>query len=561
MLDAAGICSNIILPPPDADFSFSCLGNGWIQFSDSSLLNPTSWYWNFGDGLPASNLQNPAHLFSVFPAIYQVSLHASNMWGSDYITLSVAIDASGNCISLDTANVIIGKRYHDFNINCIMDSLEYGLPNRIIEVLPGPQYSVTNANGDYFVFVGAGNFTVTEVPYTGWGQHCPTFPNGYIYNITGYGNYLQMNNFGDTISMSCPDLRLDMSSWHAIPCAVTSTTIYCTNFGTQTANGVVANVTFDPLLTLQSSIPTWSSQAGNTLTWNIGTLLPGQSVIISVQSLLSCFAIIGNNLVFNSDITPVAGDCTPANNSTTDYCTISNSWDPNNKCVKARNFALNGYVNNDTISASDELNYVINFQNTGTSSAVNIFLLDTIDSGLDVSSVQLLSSSHTYTSFSIIGSNILKWHFININLPDSGSNQAASHGFVKFKIKQLPGNTTGTHILNRAGIYFDSNPAVITNYVTHTINTNLSIPEIRQDDMSISINPNPFSFYTSIHLSKPLQSASLRIYDMLGKEIKQMENLSGKEIIIRRDNMKAGMYFFRIEDKRGFIGKGKMVVE
>ena len=77
----------------------------------------------------------------------------------------------------------------------------------------------------------------------------------------------------------------------------------------------------------------------------------------------------------------------------------------------------------------------------------------------------------------------------------------------------------------------------------------------------INIFPNPFNFSTTIQLSKPLQSATFRIYDILGKEIKHKENLSGKEIIIQKENMKTGMYFFTIEDRSGFVGNGKFMVE
>ena len=80
-------------------------------------------------------------------------------------------------------------------------------------------------------------------------------------------------------------------------------------------------------------------------------------------------------------------------------------------------------------------------------------------------------------------------------------------------------------------------------------------------NMHIDVFPNPFSSSTTIQLSKPIHSATLSIYDILGKEIKHTENLSGKEIIIQKENMKTGMYFFTIEDRSGFVGNGKFMVE
>jgi len=94
----------------------------------------------------------------------------------------------------------------------------------------------------------------------------------------------------------------------------------------------------------------------------------------------------------------------------------------------------------------------------------------------------------------------------------------------------------------------------------------IDVPFLTSVDMinsesSLSIFPNPFSSSTTIQVLKPLQSATLVIYDILGKEVKRIEGLSGKEIIIQKNGMKSGMYFYLLRDKQGVIGNGKMVVE
>jgi PKD repeat protein len=53
-----------------------------VQFTDNSSNIPTDWFWDFGDGTN-STLQNPAiHTYNV-AGIYNVSLNASNLAGSD----------------------------------------------------------------------------------------------------------------------------------------------------------------------------------------------------------------------------------------------------------------------------------------------------------------------------------------------------------------------------------------------------------------------------------------------------------------------------------------------
>ena len=70
--------------PPVAAFSGTPrFGTGYVtvQFTDLSTNNPTSWTWDFGDGLTSSE-QNPSHLF-LGAGYYTVTLTASNSAGSD----------------------------------------------------------------------------------------------------------------------------------------------------------------------------------------------------------------------------------------------------------------------------------------------------------------------------------------------------------------------------------------------------------------------------------------------------------------------------------------------
>jgi DNA-binding beta-propeller fold protein YncE len=58
-----------------------------VTFADSSLRNPTSWSWDFGDGY-TSDQQHPSHEY-VSQGLYAVTLTASNAHGSDSKTLYI----------------------------------------------------------------------------------------------------------------------------------------------------------------------------------------------------------------------------------------------------------------------------------------------------------------------------------------------------------------------------------------------------------------------------------------------------------------------------------------
>jgi gliding motility-associated-like protein len=144
---------------------------------------------------------------------------------------------------------------------------------------------------------------------------------------------------------------------------------------------------------------------------------------------------------------------------------ILDSYDPNDKQVYP-----SGVTSQHNIIGTEELEYVIRFQNTGTAPAYNVIVRDAIDESLDLSTLNVGASSHNY-SFKVEGEGKaeLVWTFNNIMLPDSTSDEPGSHGFIKYKIKPLKGLARGTKIRNKAGIYFDFNSPVITNEVFNTI--------------------------------------------------------------------------------------------
>ncbi len=77
---------------PCVNFGNTAPGNctGTLAFADSTLNNPTSWAWNFGDG-NTSTLQNPTHLFAV-AGTYTVTLVATNATGTDSFSKNIIVN-------------------------------------------------------------------------------------------------------------------------------------------------------------------------------------------------------------------------------------------------------------------------------------------------------------------------------------------------------------------------------------------------------------------------------------------------------------------------------------
>ena len=78
-----------VVLPPVADFSgnpTTVMASGQVSFTDLSTNNPTSWYWTFEGGTPATSTEkNPVVTYNT-PGLYTVGLTASNSAGSSTTT-------------------------------------------------------------------------------------------------------------------------------------------------------------------------------------------------------------------------------------------------------------------------------------------------------------------------------------------------------------------------------------------------------------------------------------------------------------------------------------------
>ncbi len=163
------------------------------------------------------------------------------------------------------------------------------------------------------------------------------------------------------------------------------------------------------------------------------------------------------------------------------YCgEVVGSYDPNDK----RGFP-SGIGEEHALMPNGQLEYIIRFQNTGNAEAYTVVVRDTLDTDLNIATIELGPASHHY-EFSMYGPRVLEWAFNNIMLPDSFSNEPGSHGFLTFTVDMMPNLLNGTTIENSASIYFDSNDPIITNTALHTINTCAYL--VNGDTVSVDVN-------------------------------------------------------------------------
>ncbi|MBX7243110.1 MAG: T9SS type A sorting domain-containing protein, partial [Bacteroidia bacterium] len=209
------------------------------------------------------------------------------------------------------------------------------------------------------------------------------------------------------------------------------------------------------------------------------------------------------------------------------------SYDPNDKTC------LEGHlVNNSQIG--EYLHYMIRFQNTGNYPADFVVIVDTLDNTkYDLQSLQIIETSHE--AHIDLHGKVLQFYFENIQIADSFSNEPESHGFVVYKIRTKSSLPQNSSVSNKAEIYFDYNPPVVTNVATTTFTNTVGInPPVQQ---VFRCFPNPAQNTLTIESKVPQH---LIILNSIGEVIREISVLDKQEVDI--SDLPEGMYFLKNEN-------------
>jgi uncharacterized repeat protein (TIGR01451 family) len=516
------------------------VNNPTICPGDTATLTASggnSYYWSTGD---------TGSVISVFPATTTA-----------YTVTAVSIDG---CIGTDTSVVSVvpclniinkaGTVYNDYNQNGFRDAGEPPIKNAIIQEDPFPYYFSTNDSGAYKAYYDTGSYALTLPAYI---SHCVVNP----LTNTLTSNTDSTNDFG-VYCWQYNDLSITMSGTNSRPGFNTYYHVFYQNLGTDTVNSTVSLV-FDDLFAYSSSSPVFSSLSNDTLEWNISNLLPGGSGNISIIFAVSGSALIGDTVLSTASITSVEIDSVLQNNIYPFQQLIVGAWDPNEKLVSKSSLTPQ------EVSTEPDLYYSVHFQNTGTAAAVNIVIKDSLSSDLIIPTLETMGSSHPYI-FSIEPNGTAIWTFNNIMLPDSGADFEGSNGFVMFKIKAKGSLVLGDIINNTAEIYFDFNPAVITDTAATVIaNAVVAINEFSDNsDGSLEIFPNPANDKMNIlFVGSRVPLLQLNIINISGQKVysENVENFSGsysKSLDLK--TFTEGVYFVQMISENTVILKKVVVI-
>lgn len=530
----------------DVSIDNACPSPTNLQATDI-FLDSATLTWGAGDALqwdvavqPMADIFDPTNAVTVTSPEYTVTGLAEG----DY-TFYVRAHCPDSSVSLwagpfNFSNIpqylLTGSVKYDADNDGICNSADILRDVEIQVAEDGqPTYSVyTNTNGQYFI---------TDLPQTGEVTLQPVPPVGFpaLPAITQTVVFTEIDS-EETIDICLPqpeavnDISVILTpSGVARPGFSANYTLTILNNGFATLNNATASITFDDVR-LDASATPGATVTGDTMNFTIGTMAPYEVVHLPVQFYVLPPPVNNQDdeLVFEVVTAIPETDVEPNNNEFTLNQVIVNAYDPNDITVLEGPFIREEQVD-------DYLHYTIRFQNTGTADAINVRLTNMLDEKLDWTTFQPISSGHDYTVRRTAGE--LEFMYENIHLPDSTANEAASHGYVTYRIKPKATVGVGDIIANSANIYFDFNPAIVTNTATTEVVANLANNKSYKDD--VVVYPNPVNDLLTIQLTQG-EVKEIEIFDSNGRLCTTQNNGN----TINTQLLTPGLYIVKITTAR-----------
>ena len=324
------------------------------------------------------------------------------------------------------------------------------------------------------------------------------------------------------------------------------------NHGTTTQDGFVTVVhNYQNALTLESATPEVDDFIGGTgYRWNYTELEPLEHREIYFNIRLNQPGQIppltsGELLCYTAIAYPIDVDETPEDNLSLLKQLTVNSFDPNDKTCLDGNILSPDLVGN-------YVNYMIRFENTGTASAVNIKVTDTIDSRIfDVQTIEIIDASHSVESH--IQGDVVEFFFSEIELSHIDS---INDGYVVFQIKTKDDLLVGDSLTNFADIYFDFNLPIRTNIATTDIKY-VSTTNVEKTSQTLFLYPNPVE--NALYLDMD-ENYTYSITNSQGKVCQQSKmNLGDEQSGIETTKLINGLYFIHVISEDGSMAMGRFL--
>ncbi len=273
--------------------------NAVLTAEVSGGIEPFEYYWT----KPNGSISFEPNLTASLSGTYFVGVtDASGCIAQAAYQLSLA--GNGNC------GYISGKVLHDEVENCLVDPGEPGLGGWLVraESAVDTFYGVTNPQGNYWINVPTGTYTIAILPVNALWEVCPV---GFPVTLDTQNDTVPGGNFPVKALYQCPSLSVSIGANMLRRCFSDNYyyVSYC-NQGTTPAIDPYVLLTLDPLLSpVSSSIP-YSNLGGGVLRFDVGDIAIGECRSFQLQVLVDCNATLGQTHCTEAHIYP-DGNCLP----------------------------------------------------------------------------------------------------------------------------------------------------------------------------------------------------------------------------------------------------------
>ena len=454
-------------------------GSADLMFGYSGPFGPSLYITDQGGGVVYSGepWTEPFHLGDLAAGTYTVQRTYSPTYFDPPCQFTEQFTIPDLGVDCGTVS---GTLYIDNDQDCVQDPLEVPVPYRVMEIQPGPQFTITDDAGHYSRNLLNGAYTIAPAG-TDLFPICPGV-QPVPFTIADDAAVIDLAD-SSTVPL---DVQVTAASIAARPGFIHSVWSHVRNLSAQISGPVTVTATFDPVMSLINAAPTPTTVNGNVLTWELPAMSAYADVNIVMQLQVPADAgLIGQPFAHTISASQTLPEQSLVNNTVLEDGVITGSYDPNDKTARTSTgwSDLSYYLDQD-----QWIDYVIRFQNTGTDTAFTVVITDTLAAELDMGSFQQGLASHPF-SLTFKDDRVVEWRFENILLPDSGTNEPASHGLVAFRIKPVPGLLPGSVIANIANIYFDFNEPVITEPSVLTAEFSTGINTVSVDGLQVFPNP------------------------------------------------------------------------
>ncbi|MDH4471178.1 MAG: T9SS type A sorting domain-containing protein [Fluviicola sp.] len=373
------------------------------------------------------------------------------------------------------SNRVSGTMYVDMDNDGQNGAQDMPIPYHALDLLPSDQQIYTNTNGVFTASASDGTNLLTPMPLTNF--ELVTLPATYQFDAIPASDSVFQTSFGYVPNTQVENLDVQLIGGFPRCNTTVNYWIDISNLGTTIPSGII-ELKLDSLIEFVSGSMVPDSVVGQSIYWHFDSLnyfvdVPLLLVNVEMPDFNSAGELLSSQLF--AYVTDPGGAVLSVYTDSL-FQIVRCAYDPNDKTAEPSGIGPEGFIP----VGSDWLEYTIRFQNTGNDTAVNIVILDELDADLDVTTFTPLSFSFP-PEVVINSEGLVSFSFQAIYLPDSNVNEPASHGFIRYRIRLKDNLAINTQITNTARIYFDVNPAIITNTALNTLfdcnlTTNYTVP-------------------------------------------------------------------------------------